>query len=155
MTQEIRGRKFVWKIKDSDKNVVNSIAANHNLSFPVAQSLYVRGLISKEDINSFLFVPEDLVADSKLLKDSERAVERILQALSTARGGISQEIQRAKPDLSRLEAQISANSQEIKNNREFALTIIENQQKIMGMISALEDVIGQIDPTVTVQDFQE
>ena len=80
-SNEIKGRRFVWKIKNSDKDVVNAIASNHNLSFPIAQSLYVRGLISREDVNSFLFVSEDSVADPKLLKDSERAVERILQAI--------------------------------------------------------------------------
>jgi len=79
--QKIHGQRFVWKIKDSDKDAVSSIASNHNVSFPVAQSLYARGLISKEEVNSFLFVSEDSIGDARLLKDSESAVKRILQAI--------------------------------------------------------------------------
>ncbi len=80
--QIISGKKYIWKISAVDQQKVAVIAARYNLSFAVAQVLYGRGFTDEADIESFLFSRfEDSVADPRLLKDAEKAVDRILLAM--------------------------------------------------------------------------
>ncbi|MCF7799813.1 single-stranded-DNA-specific exonuclease RecJ [Candidatus Babeliales bacterium] len=78
----IQGQKFLWKLKDIDQTIAHSIAYDFNLSFPIAQTLYARGFLNKEQISSFLFTSfQKNVADSRLFKDIDTAIDRILHAI--------------------------------------------------------------------------
>ena len=80
--QIISGQKYLWKIPAVDQQQVAAIAAKYNLSFAVAHILYSRGFTDEQVIESFLFSRfEDSVADPRLLKDAEKAVDRILLAM--------------------------------------------------------------------------
>lgn len=78
----IVGKKYVWKIPAIDQQKIGTIAARYNLSFSIAQILYTRGLSDEAAIESFLFTDiAKNVADPRLLKDAEKAVDRILSAI--------------------------------------------------------------------------
>lgn len=80
--QIIAGKKYLWKVSQSDTPKITAIAARYNLSFAVAQVLYSRGFTDEKDIDSFLFTTnENSVAHARLLKDAEKAVDRILRAI--------------------------------------------------------------------------
>lgn len=77
-----QGLKSLWRIKESDKAVVREIASRHNVSMPIAQTLYTRGFCDEAAVSSFLFASlEKDVAHSSLLKDATVAVDRILHAI--------------------------------------------------------------------------
>ncbi|MFC1894769.1 single-stranded-DNA-specific exonuclease RecJ [Candidatus Dependentiae bacterium] len=79
----IKGEKFLWRLKKSDKAVVRKIACDCNLSISVAQVLFVRGFKNKKQINSFIFPSiKENVFDPKLLKDSDKAIDRINLAIN-------------------------------------------------------------------------
>ncbi len=81
-TTTIQGRKFLWKLPQTDHTTVLQIAAEFNLSFPVAQTLVSRGFTDKQLLRDFLLVSQELsVADPALMKDALKAVDRILQAI--------------------------------------------------------------------------
>jgi single-stranded-DNA-specific exonuclease len=76
------GKKYIWKISSVDQQKVAAIAARYNLSFAVAHVLYSRGFTQEDDIERFLLNSfENNVADPRLLKDAEKAVDRILLAI--------------------------------------------------------------------------
>ncbi|MFA6527023.1 MAG: single-stranded-DNA-specific exonuclease RecJ [Candidatus Babeliales bacterium] len=78
----IKGCKFVWQFKEVDQSLVNAIAVTHNISLPIAHVLCARGYTTQEQIRAFLFSSlEQDVHHPGLLKDSERAVLRILKAI--------------------------------------------------------------------------
>lgn len=78
----ISGKKYLWKITPCDQQKIAVIASRHNLSFAVAHVLYSRGFTDESLIESFLFSSfENNVADARLLKDAEKAVDRILLAI--------------------------------------------------------------------------
>ncbi|HLC07378.1 MAG TPA: single-stranded-DNA-specific exonuclease RecJ [Candidatus Babeliales bacterium] len=78
----ISGKKYLWKIADCDQQKIAAIASRYNLSFAVAHVLYSRGFTDENLIESFLFSSfENNVADARLLKDAEKAVDRILLAM--------------------------------------------------------------------------
>jgi single-stranded-DNA-specific exonuclease len=80
--QIVSGEKYLWKIAAVDQQKVAAIASRYNLSFGVAQVLYARGFIDEDAIEAFLFSTfEDSVADPRLMKDAEKAVDRILLAM--------------------------------------------------------------------------
>jgi len=80
--QLIQGEKFLWKIKETDEAIVRNIAYDHNLSYPVAQTLFSKGYKEPEQIRSFLFSSfEKDVADPTLLKGSQKAIKRIIKAI--------------------------------------------------------------------------
>lgn len=80
--QIISGQKYIWKIPTVDQQHVAAIAAKYNLSFAVAHILYSRGFTDEQVIESFLFSRfEDSVADPRLMKDAEKAVDRIIAAI--------------------------------------------------------------------------
>ena len=82
MAKRIRGAKYLWNIPNDDRARTLSIASTYNLSIPIAQTLVTRGIIEKEQIDAYLFSSfERDVAHPSLMKDAEKAVERILQAL--------------------------------------------------------------------------
>lgn len=78
----ISGKKYLWKLTPTDGQKIATIAAQYNLSFAVAQVLYARGYTDQNTIDPFLLNSfEDNVADARLLKDAEKAVDRILLAI--------------------------------------------------------------------------
>ncbi len=80
----IQGAKYLWKLPCVDKQQVLNIASAYNLSIPVAQTLITRGYTSRESIDAFLFSSfEKDVAHSRLLKDADKAVDRIIAAINS------------------------------------------------------------------------
>lgn len=80
--QIISGQKYIWKIPAVDQQKVAAIAARYNLSLSVAQVLYTRGFTDEDAIEAFLFSSfENNVADARLMKDAEKAVDRIIAAI--------------------------------------------------------------------------
>lgn len=78
----IRGAKYLWNIPNDDRARTLSIASTYNLSIPIAQTLVTRGIIEKEQLDAYLFSSfERDVAHPSLMKDAEKAVQRILQAI--------------------------------------------------------------------------
>src|SRR5207245_2769586 len=59
-----------------------SIASSYTISMPIAQTLLTRGFVDQQQIDSFLFTTfEDNVANPVLMKDAQKAVERIMHAM--------------------------------------------------------------------------
>ena len=80
--QIIQGKKFLWRLPQTNHDFVMQIAADYNLSFPVAQTLVSRGFIEKQQLQDFLLVSKEIsVGDPALMKDAPKAVARILQAI--------------------------------------------------------------------------
>jgi len=78
----IQGKKYLWKLPQTDHDIVLRVAADYNLSFPLAQTLVARGFTDKKEIQDFLLVSKDIsVHDPGLMKDAKKAVARILQAI--------------------------------------------------------------------------
>ncbi|HSC25319.1 MAG TPA: single-stranded-DNA-specific exonuclease RecJ [Candidatus Babeliales bacterium] len=78
----VSGEKYIWKIPVVDEQHIALISSRYNLSFAVAQVLYTRGFTNEDDIDSFLFSTfEKSVADPRLMKDAEKAVDRLLTAI--------------------------------------------------------------------------
>src|SRR5438132_1680366 len=81
-TTHISGHKYLWKLPSVDQHKIAAIASKYNLSFGIAQVLYTRGFTDELAIEQFLFATfESSVADARLLKDAEKAVNRILLAI--------------------------------------------------------------------------
>ncbi len=79
-----KGIKYIWKLPlcDSEKNL--SIAASYTLSIPLAQTLVTRGYVEKENIEKYLFSSyEHDVAAAYIMKDAQKAVDRIIAAIDT------------------------------------------------------------------------
>jgi len=78
----MQGEKYLWKIADCDRAVVNEIAARHSICEPVAHVLASRGFVSRDEIDSFLFTSfQKDVPSPKLLNGCFESVERILLAI--------------------------------------------------------------------------
>jgi len=78
----VQGVKYRWLLPEKDRHDAAVFAADYNFSFPVLQTLMNRGFVTKESVEQFLFTPqESSVADAKLLKDAQKAVDRILFAI--------------------------------------------------------------------------
>ena len=50
----IQGKKFLWRLPQTDHDIVMQIAAEFNLSFPIAQTLVARGFVDKKQLQDFL-----------------------------------------------------------------------------------------------------
>lgn len=79
----IHGQKYIWAVTEPDRSKLNEYALAYNLSFPIVQTLLTRGFTQKEQVESYLFsTVEKDVAHTSLMKDADKAVERILQAIT-------------------------------------------------------------------------
>lgn len=78
----IQGKKYLWHVPPQQDKSVLDIAVEHNLSLPIAQTIASRGYTTQDDITSFLFTPKSVVAHPCLLKDSQKAVDRIIAAIN-------------------------------------------------------------------------
>lgn len=80
-SQQVQGAKYLWWLP-SDNEQLHTLASTYNLSFPVMQTLLTRGFTTSQALDKYLFSYfEQEVGHSSLLKDAERAVDRILSAL--------------------------------------------------------------------------
>jgi len=80
--QSLQGLKYLWNIPTCEKKAALEIAAQYNIAIPLAQTLLTRGYSDEQMINSFLFSSfEKDVFSSSLLKDAEKAVDRIISAI--------------------------------------------------------------------------
>lgn len=78
----IQGRKYLWRLPQTQHDLVMQIAADYNLSFPLAQTLVARGFVEKQQLQDFLLVSKDIsVHDPALMKDALKAVFRIIEAI--------------------------------------------------------------------------
>ena len=79
----ILGTKYLWKLPEVDDRQIANIASTYNISMPIAHTLLTRGFTDHDAINSFLFSSlEKDVAHPSLLKDAQKAVDRILYAIA-------------------------------------------------------------------------
>lgn len=77
-----QGVKYLWQLPVDDKKKVLAIASSFNIAIPLSQVLVNRGFENKEEITSYLFSSfEKDVAHPTLLKDAQKAVDRILHAI--------------------------------------------------------------------------
>ncbi|MGC2310503.1 MAG: single-stranded-DNA-specific exonuclease RecJ [Candidatus Babeliaceae bacterium] len=77
----ISGIYYTWQLPLYERAAVSSLVGGTNLSFPIVQALATRGFDTVESIQKFLFSTDDSVAHPSLLKDADKAVDRILYAL--------------------------------------------------------------------------
>ncbi len=78
----VEGLKYRWLLPEVTKEVILKYAQDYNLSYAIAQTLLGRGHITKDDFDSYLFTSyEKDVAHPSLLKDAQKAVDRILEAI--------------------------------------------------------------------------
>ncbi|KKP35610.1 MAG: Exonuclease RecJ [candidate division TM6 bacterium GW2011_GWF2_32_72] len=76
------GEKYLWHLPEEFGVEVLDVAASYNLSVPIVHTLFSRGFQTKDQIDSFLFSSfEKDVADSNLLKDANKALDRIERAI--------------------------------------------------------------------------
>lgn len=79
--QIIPGARYLWEVPEVDQGRVTQFAAHFNLCLPISQTLVSRGFADLEQVQSYLFSAAELVHHPRLLKDSIKAVERILTAI--------------------------------------------------------------------------
>lgn len=80
--ETILGKKYRWHLPSAPQEQLLVIAGKYNLSLPVVQALVTRGYATDAQIESFLFTSKEKdVANSHLLKDAQKTVERILKAI--------------------------------------------------------------------------
>ena len=79
----LQGDKYLWLLPNEDKQFVLETAKNYSLSFPICQTLFSRGILTKEQINAFLFSSyERDVAHPSLMKDMTKSVDRVIAAIN-------------------------------------------------------------------------
>jgi len=78
-----QGLKYLWQLPPHiQESAALECAAHYNLSYPLIQTLFSRGYTTKEELDGFLFSSiEKSVAHPSLLKDADKAVDRIVYAL--------------------------------------------------------------------------
>ncbi len=77
----VQGNKYLWFLPPTHEKVVQ-LSAAYNMSVSLMQTLMNRGFDTKEKIDSFLFTSKERdVFSESLLKDAERAVDRIISAI--------------------------------------------------------------------------
>ena len=83
MEEFIQGLSFKWQIKNIEKEKIQNLSNQLNLSNSIIEILYKRGFQNKEKIQDFLFFyyDEKFYHTSKM-EDAEDAVERIIKAIN-------------------------------------------------------------------------
>lgn len=78
----VQGAKYVWKLPNASTDTVLTIASTYNLSVPIAQTLVTRGIVSRQQLDTYLFSVLDRdVEHPSRIRDAQKAVDRIIQAL--------------------------------------------------------------------------
>ncbi|WP_280768606.1 single-stranded-DNA-specific exonuclease RecJ [Salipaludibacillus daqingensis] len=73
--------KAEWKITEIEESSVSQLAEEVGLSKIATRFLVQRGMNTKEEVDAFLHMNEDSLHDPFLLKDMDKAVKRIHQAI--------------------------------------------------------------------------
>lgn len=82
MNPTIPGAQYRWQLPPIESALACEFGAAYALTPALMQVLINRGLTTKKALDAFLFTPrEQVVYDAVLLKDAEKAVERILRAI--------------------------------------------------------------------------
>lgn len=82
MKNKIEGIKYNWILPEYDKEIILNYSTSYNISFAIIQALINRGYNNKELLDNYLFSTfEKDVSDASLLKDANKAVERIIKAI--------------------------------------------------------------------------
>lgn len=76
----MRKRK-IWQLQKCDREYAAGIAADLGVSPVVVSVLLNRGIREKEEIREFLFGSEQPFHEPLLMKDMQKAAERILEAV--------------------------------------------------------------------------
>ncbi|MDR3646096.1 MAG: single-stranded-DNA-specific exonuclease RecJ [Candidatus Babeliales bacterium] len=80
--QTRQGQKYLWLLPEENNRAVLEFAKTFSLSPAICQTLVSRGLDTKELIDAFLFTNyETNVAHTSLMKDADKAIDRILEAI--------------------------------------------------------------------------
>lgn len=74
--------KKKWEYYDVDENIVENIMHKHNISRLIAQVLVNRGIVEDKEIQVFLNPTRNDFIDPFLMKDMDKATERIINAIN-------------------------------------------------------------------------
>lgn len=77
----VQGLKYRWQLPVINNQKAQEIAAAYSLSFAVSHVLVSRNFSVSPLLDQYLFGDDILVSDPSLLKDSVKAVDRILHAI--------------------------------------------------------------------------
>jgi len=77
----LQGKKYLWVLPEYDTTQVLKLAASYNLSLAVIQTALARGFTKKKELDAYFFGSEGIVMHPSLLKDAQKAVDRIVQAI--------------------------------------------------------------------------
>src|SRR5258708_5627838 len=81
-TTKLQGEKYLWNLPGIDQSSAYTFASTYNISLALTQTLLNRGFASEQELEQFLFSSyEKDVAHPSLLKDAEKAIDRIQQAI--------------------------------------------------------------------------
>lgn len=75
--------KARWKVTKADESIVNVLSGQLNISKLASRFLVQRGFTEAEEARRFLHTDETAVHDPYMLKDMEKAVSRIREAIAT------------------------------------------------------------------------
>lgn len=81
-SQKIQGRKYLWQLTHGEQKEIARLASTYHLSLPIIKTLVNRGYTTEEQIQSFLFTDESVIGNPSLLKDAQKAVDRIIYAIA-------------------------------------------------------------------------
>jgi len=84
MHTTVQGKKYLWQLPTSSKKKAVELSAQYNVSPALMQTLLTRGFDSQEKIDRFLFSSLEYdVAHPTQMKDAQKAVDRILNAIES------------------------------------------------------------------------
>lgn len=75
--------KYGWVYKENDNSLSGDLQKECNISKPVADILVSRGLLNKSSVENFFETPLGNLLNPFLLKDIDKAVDRIVKSLKT------------------------------------------------------------------------
>ncbi len=81
--QTVRGSKYKWHIPHPQKQEALALSLSYNIALPLSETLLARGFTSHDLIDSYLFSSHEKdVASASLMKDAQKAVDRINKAIA-------------------------------------------------------------------------
>lgn len=80
--QKVQGGKYLWQIPRLETQRLLEVAARYNILPALAQTILLRGHATSDQIESYLFTSDATVTHPSLLKDAQKAVDRIISAIN-------------------------------------------------------------------------
>ncbi|TET06072.1 single-stranded-DNA-specific exonuclease RecJ [Candidatus Dependentiae bacterium] len=77
----LQGSKYLWLLPEHDTSQALRFAASYNISFPLIQMLITRGFTTTDALDVYLFGSKQDVPHPSILKDAQKAVDRIVHAI--------------------------------------------------------------------------